>query len=70
MLSRIKMRRELAFYVHDECTVVSADSLNKIRYGTMAVSRHHQIRKIFLSDDAPKYPDHDFPHLIKQYQMV
>ena len=35
--------------------------MNKIRYGTMAVSRNHQIRKIFLSDDAPKYPGYDFP---------
>ena len=35
--------------------------MNKIRYDAMAVSRYHQIRKIFLSDDAPKYPDYDFP---------
>ena len=38
--------------------------MNKIRYGTTGVSRYHQICKIFLSDDAskyPKYPGHDFP---------
>ena len=56
MLSRIKMRKELIAYVRDECTVVSTDLMNKIRYGTMAVSRYHQICKIFLSDDASKYP--------------
>ena len=61
MLSRIKMRRDLAAYVRDEWTVASTDLVNKIRYGTMAVSRYHQIRKIFLSDDAPKYPDNNFP---------
>ena len=54
----------MAAYVPDECTVVSTDSMNKIRYGTTGVSRYHQICKIFLSDDAskyPKYPGHDFP---------
>ena len=61
MLSRIKMRRKLAAYVRDECTVIGANSMNKIRHGTMVVSRYRQICKIFLSDDAPKYPDHDFP---------
>ena len=60
MLSRIKMRNKLIAYVPDECTVVGANSMNKIRYSTMVVSRYHQIRKIFLSDDAPKYPDHYF----------
>ena len=35
--------------------------MNKMRYGTMTVSWYHQIHKIFLSDNAPKYPDHDFP---------
>ena len=29
--------------------------------GTLAVSRYHQIRKIFLQSDRPNYPDHDFP---------
>ena len=61
MLSRIKMRRELAAYVRDECTVVSTNSMNMIKYGTMALNRYHQICKIFLSDDALKYPQHDFP---------
>ena len=71
MLNKIKMRRELAAYVRDECTVVSADSMNKIQHGTMAVSQYQQISKIFSNDDAPKYPDHDFLLLyIKQCQMV
>ena len=61
LLGRIKLRRELAASFPDECTVVSVDSMNKIKYGTLAVSRYHQIRKIYMSNDKPKYLDHDFP---------
>ena len=60
-LSRTKLRREMAAYFPDEITIVSADSMNKIRYGTLAVSRYHQIRKIFMNSDKPKYLDHGFP---------
>ena len=60
-LSRTKLRREMAAYFPDEITIVSADSMNKIRYGTLAVSRYHQIRKIFMNSNKPKYLDHDFP---------
>ena len=55
------MRRELAVYVHDECRVVSTNSMDKIWYDTLAVSQDHQIQKICLSDDALNYPDYDFP---------
>ena len=61
LLSRIKLGRELAAYIPEEYTVISADSMNKIRYGTLTFSRYHQIRKIYLTDDTPKYLDHDFP---------
>lgn len=61
LLSRIKLRREMAAYFPDEWSVLSVDSMNKIRYGTLAVSRYHQIRKIYMADDKPKYLDHDFP---------
>ena len=43
-----------------EVTAVSCDTMNKIKVGTLAVSRYHQIRKIFLQSDQPNYPDHDF----------
>ena len=59
-LSRIKLRREMAAYFPDEITIVSGDSMNKIRYGTLAVSRYHQIRKIFMNSDKPKYLGYDF----------
>ena len=51
----------MAAYFPDEITIISADSMNKIRYGTLAVSRYHQIRKIFMNRDKPKYLVHDFP---------
>ena len=35
--------------------------MNKINVGTLAVSRYHQIRRLFLVDDSPNYDDHDFP---------
>ena len=60
MLSRIKMRWELATYARDDCTVFSANSIDKIRSDTMTVSRHHQLRKVSLIDDAPNYPEHNF----------
>ena len=56
---RVKLRREFCTNFTEECTILSADSMNKIRYGTLAVSRYHQIRRIFMSDDKPKYLDHD-----------
>ena len=61
ILSHIKLRREFAEYFKEETTIVSTDNMNKIRYGASAVSRHHQIRKIYMENDAPQLSDHDFP---------
>ena len=61
LLSKIKLRRKIAAYFPDEITIVSANSMKKIRYGTLAVSRYHQIRKIFMNSNKPQYLDHDFP---------
>ena len=67
LLSRIKLRKELAAYIPEEYTVISADSMNKIRHGTLAGSRYHHIRKIYLTNDTPKYLDPDFP---LQYKTI
>lgn len=40
----------------------SCDDMNKIRVGPLAMSRYHQISKIFPTDDQPQYHDQDFPH--------
>ena len=46
----------------DECQQLSADDMNKLNVGTLAVSRYHQLGKFFPVDDSPNYPDHDFPY--------
>ena len=43
------MRGELGVNFSYECIVASSESINKIRYGTLCISRYHQIRKIFMS---------------------
>jgi len=45
----------------DEAVIFSCDSKAKIHIGGQAVSRYHQIRNFFLSDDLLLYCDHDFP---------
>ena len=55
------MRLEHAACFSENYTVVSADAMNKVPVGTLAVSRYHQIRKHFLNEDKVKYNDHDFP---------
>ena len=35
----------------------------KVKVGAPAVSRYHQIRKIYPSGDTPNLKDHDFPVL-------
>ena len=44
-----------------ECAILSADDMNKIKVGAIAVSRYHQIQRFFHTDDSPNIPDHDFP---------
>ena len=65
LFSRIKLRGELATMCQEEVTSVSCDTMNKVKVGTLAVSRYHQIRKIFLDEDRPVYNDHDFPLIYK-----
>ena len=45
----------------DEAVIFSCDSKAKVHIGGQAVSRYHQIRTFFPSDDVPHYHDHDFP---------
>ena len=43
--------------------------VNKIKVGTLAVSRYHQLEKRYYPvDDAPNYPDHDF--LVPGYHII
>ena len=53
---------ELAEMFSDETTALSADDKNKVHVGTLAVSRHFSINNIFVKNDQPSHPDHDFPY--------
>ena len=37
------------------------DDMAKLNVGAPAVSRYHNIRRLFATSDAPNYKDHDFP---------
>ena len=52
----------------EECAIFSADDMNKIKVGALAVSRYHQIQRYFSTEDAPNVPDHDFP--IPGYNII
>ena len=41
--------------------MVSAGDMAKIKVAAPAVSRYHQIRRVFTKNHAPNLPDHDFP---------
>ncbi len=45
--ARVAYRREFAQMFQSECAVFSCDDMNKIKVGPLAVSRYHQISKIF-----------------------
>ena len=60
--ARVKNLCEYTQKFKQSCSLYSCDNMNKVRIGVLAVSRYHQIRKIFMTDQSPDYPDHDFPH--------
>ena len=53
--------RQMCAEFPDEAVIFSCDSKAKVHIGGQAVSRYHQIRTFFPSDDTPHYSDHDFP---------
>jgi hypothetical protein len=57
----VKNIRQMCAMYPDECVAFSCDSKAKIHIGGQAVSRYHQIKTFFPSDDCPHYNDHDFP---------
>jgi hypothetical protein len=52
---------EFAAKYKDECVAISCDNKNKVHIGTLAVSRYHQVKKLYPCNDRPNYKDHDFP---------
>ena len=57
----VKYRMEFAAQFEKEVAIFSCDCMNKVHVGGMAVSRYHQVNRIHMVNDAPNYPDHDFP---------
>lgn len=53
--------RQMCAMYPDECAVFSCDSKAKVHTGGQAVSRYHQLKTFFPSDDVPHFADHDFP---------
>ena len=46
----------------DQVLKMSSDNKNKLNVGVVSTSRQHKIRRLFPTNDAPNYPDHDFPY--------
>ncbi|KAJ8035130.1 Kielin/chordin-like protein [Holothuria leucospilota] len=59
--ARVKYRAEFMSQFWKHSTICSADTMNKLPIGTLAVSRYHQLRAIFPVEDKPNFPDHDLP---------
>ena len=60
--AEIALARELMARNSEETVSLSCDSMNKLKVGTLAVSRYHQIKQFFLKMYEPCYNDHDFPN--------
>ena len=61
LFARNKLRREFATHYSKNVAMLSVDDMVKIKVETPAVTRYHQIRSIFMNNDSPNLPDHDFP---------
>lgn len=61
LFARNKQRREFCTMLDADSCILSMDDMAKIKVGAPAVSRYHQIRRIFHSSDMPNLNDHDFP---------
>ena len=61
LFAQVAYRREFSSMFDKECAIFSADDMNKIKVGALAVSRYHQVDRYFPIEDSPNVPDHDFP---------
>ena len=68
LFSRNKQRREFCSLFESECCILSLDDMAKLKVGAPAVSRYHQIKRLFYSSDMPNYKDHDFP--VRNYLLA
>ena len=54
------MCRELVSLFSDSIGILSMDDMAKIKVGPPALSRYHQLKRIFPTNDQPNFSDHDF----------
>ena len=57
---RKKQRREFCTLFKSDACILSMDGMAKIKVGAPVVSRYHQIRRLFPTNDSPNFEDHDF----------
>ena len=67
LFARNKMRRELETLLSDKISVISVDDMAKVKLGVPAVSRYHQINRIFPEKDGPVLNDHDLVWTVSGY---
>ena len=61
LFARNKFRREFVSMFPRSASILSTDDMSKIKFGLPAVSRYHQVRKMFMKDENMNLPDYDFP---------
>ena len=61
LFARNKQRREFAELFKEDIDVLSIDDMAKVKVGAPAVSRYHQLRRIYAKENMPNLSDHDFP---------
>ena len=55
------MRRELVSLFSNSTGILSMDNMARIKVGPPAVSRYHQLEKIFPTNHQLNFSEHDFP---------
>ena len=60
LFTQNKQGREFCTLLGSDACILSMDDMTKIKVGTPAVSRYHQVRRLFTSTDMLNLSDHDF----------
>lgn len=58
-LAQSKMLMEFALK-HYDLAILSADDMKNVNIGMPAASRYHQFCCLFMADDSPNLPDHEY----------
>ena len=61
LFARNKQRSEFCTLLGSNTCILSMDEMAKIKVRAPAVSRYHQVRRLFASTDMPNLSDYDFP---------